>query len=310
MIYKVGIVGYGVVGKGIHRMFEHRVKSIYDPYVTWDSMRFASQFGYGAGALARVDDPDEDIEEELKKELYSKTRDFKYLDAVFVCVMTKEDADGHCDSTIVEEAVAWLTELNPNLLIIVKSALVPSEAERIKKEYSARLVVSPEYMGESKYFTPFWLYPDPKDAKMHDFHIFGGDSGDTSICVDLFIRVVGPHAKYYQTDVKTASLTKYMENSFFAAKVTFCNEWYDIAKTFGVDYNELRELWLADSRVSPMHTAVFPLDRGYGGKCFPKDVRAIVADSKEAGYAPELMETIDERNKVFREDSYELRGEG
>ena len=200
-MYKIGIVGYGYVGKGIHRLFGDWVKAIYDPY-------------------------------------YAKTSsesDFKGLDLVVICVPTNTAKDGwSCDASIVKKSVKWLMELDTTRpLILIKSAVVPSEVDRIKREYTARIVVSPEYMGEGKYFVPFWKYADPVEMKYHDFQIFGGDKEDTSACVDIFVKKMGPHVDYYQVDLKTAALCKYMENSWGAAKVTFANEWYEIAKAHG-----------------------------------------------------------------------------
>jgi UDP-glucose 6-dehydrogenase len=91
-----------------------------------------------------------------------------------------------------------------------------------------------------------------------------------------------------------------MENCFLALKVTFCNEFFDIAEQFGVDYNELRELWLLDPRIGRSHTFVMPDDRGFGGKCLPKDVSALVQSACAAGYAPQLMLAMLEANSRFR----------
>jgi len=273
-MYKIGIVGYGYVGKGMHRLFGDWVQAIYDPYTK--------------------------TPENIAKE----KRDFNYLDLAIVCVPTPTSSDGwSCDASIVEESVGWLTKVDPKLLILVKSAVVPSKIEAIQKKYKARIVISPEYLGEGNYFVPFWKYPDPKEVKMHSFQIFGGEKRDTSKCIDIFVKKMGPHVKFYQTDLKTAALCKYMENSWGAMKVTFANEWYDIAKAHGVDYNELRELWTADSRVEKMHTAVFPKSRGYGGKCFPKDVRAIIDDTEKKGYKAEIMRAVDRVNRKFKNEN-------
>jgi UDP-glucose 6-dehydrogenase len=91
-----------------------------------------------------------------------------------------------------------------------------------------------------------------------------------------------------------------MENAYLAMKVTFCNEFYDIATKFGVDYNEMRELWLQDPRMGRSHTFVFPDDRGYGGKCLPKDVNAIIQAAQAAGYAPQLLAAMADTNAGFR----------
>lgn len=286
-LYKVGIVGYGVVGKGIHRLFGESVRAIYDPYIGDADAEYASDLDYPYSEYKHTN-------------TFEDKKKFKDLDLIVVCVMTKENKDGTCDMSIVEETAEWVSKVNRKAIFLVKSTSLPNDLERIKKKYKLRLVFSPEYMGESKYFTPFWKYPDPFEMKYHEFQIFGGDPKDASECIDIFIRVMGPHVKFHITDIKTASLAKYMENTFFATKVTFCNEWYDIAKSYDVDYNELRDLWLLDSRISPMHTAVFPKDRGYGGKCYPKDLKAIVVDVEKVGYKAELLLSVNKVNKKIR----------
>lgn len=263
---KAGIVGYGVVGKGIHRVLKDDVVAIYDPN------------GY----------------DDKKK--------FKDLDLVVICVMTKENDDGSCDTSIVEESIDWVYAENPDAVILVKSAVVPSEIDRIYKKYSRtiRLVVSPEYMGESRYFTPEWKYPHPERMESHTWQVFGGFQRDTSFVVDVFKKHMGVDTVFFQTDLMTASLCKYMENSFFALKVTFCNEWFELAEAMGIDYNTLREAWLLDPRINKNHTLVFPDNRGYGGKCFPKDVKAIIKDAENYDCSMDLMKAVDERNKKFR----------
>jgi len=276
MKYRIGIVGFGYVGKGMHRLFEDWVEAIYDPHV-------------------------KTIKTTPDNIVLRHKASFADLDLAIICVPTNTAKDGwSCDTSIVESSVKWLAEVNPNLLILVKSTVAPSKIEGIKKKYKARLCCSPEYLGEGKYFVPFWKYPDPKEVKYHTFQIFGGDKKDTSECVDIFIKKMGPHIHFYQTDLKTAALAKFMENAWGSQKVIFCNEFYEIAKAFGVDYNELRELWAADSRVEKSHTAVFSKARGYSGKCFPKDIRAIVRDSEKAGYKPKLLREVIKSNNRIR----------
>jgi UDPglucose 6-dehydrogenase len=273
--YRVGICGFGVVGKGIYKLLKDDVKAIYDPYT------------------------------EVPDTVGSKKSDFSNMDLIVICVMTKELKDGSCDVSIVEDSIKWAHTMSPKAVILIKSAIVPGELKRISEEVSGtlgrlRLVCSPEYMGESKYFTPFWKYPDPTNMESHPWQVFGGEKEDTSLCVDIFKRRMSVDTMQLQTTLMTAALCKYAENTFFALKVTFCNEWYDIAKAYGVDYNELRECWLADTRINRNHTLVFPKDRGYGGKCFPKDVKAIINDAGKAGVDAELMKAVDKVNERIR----------
>lgn len=91
--------------------------------------------------------------------------------------------------------------------------------------------------------------------------IFGGELEVAGEVGEYFKRVLGAEARYEFVDSTTAELCKYMENAFLATKVTFCNEFYEIAKALGVNYDVLREMWLLDGRIGRSHTAVFKESR-------------------------------------------------
>lgn len=316
--YSIGIIGYGVVGRGIHRLFENWVKAIYDPFINAEQFEHAMDFDYDPlteedrlpldlgnqgpmEALKRMFQAGSSKYDKAIKRIKEDKNQFKNLDLVVISVPTNQRTDNMgADSSLVWDALDWLEDIGYQGTILIKSTTPPMVLKAMSKQYK-HVVFSPEYMGESAYFTPYWKYPDPVDMAKHSFQIFGGDTVDTSLCVDIFIRKMGPHVRFHQTDITTAGIVKYMENSFFATKVTFCNEFYNIAKHMGVDYNELRQLWLLDERVEPMHTAVFPKSRGYGGKCYPKDVRAIIQDAESAGYETKLLKAVDEVNNAFRQ---------
>jgi UDP-glucose 6-dehydrogenase len=82
--------------------------------------------------------------------------------------------------------------------------------------------------------------------------------------------------QFVTTSAAIAELSKYMINSFLAAKVSYVNQFYDIATNAGLDYEELRKVFLVDPRVGSTHTQVTS-ERGFGGKCFPKDLNGIIA---------------------------------
>ena len=107
---------------------------------------------------------------------------------------------------------------------------------------------------------------------------------------DIHIRVVS---------AKTAEMAKYMENSFFAVKVIFCNEFFDIAKAFGIDY-ELRETWLEDPRIGRSHTFVYRNNQGYGGACLPKDVNSIIYQADEKKVNCNLLKAVREKNNMYQ----------
>lgn len=216
-------------------------------------------------------------------------------DLAIICVPTPKNHDGSCNTSIVEEIVSWLK----TPLILIKSTVSPGTTTELKKRYKKRICFSPEYLGESSYYVPTWKYPDPKEVIHHDFMIIGGSPEDREEVINIFLPILGPDKVYYQVDEKTSELIKYMSNAWIASKVIFCNEFYEIAKKFNIDYNQLREGFLLDSRVERMHTAVFKDKRGFDGKCLPKDLKAIVDFSKKAGYEPKLIQQVIKSNQEF-----------
>ncbi len=131
------------------------------------------------------------------------------------------------------------------------------------------------------------------------FVVLGGTKEDNSRAADFYKHYYNAMVHFYLCDAVTAEVAKYMENSFYAVKVTFVNEFYDIAKAHGVNYDVLCEIWLADTRISRDHTLVYPDSRGFSGKCLPKDVNAIVKSSQRRGYEPLLLRAALEINKRF-----------
>lgn len=208
----------------------------------------------------------------------------------FVAVPTPPRVDGECDVSLVEDVVSWL---DTDYIVIVSTVAVGT-TERLARETGKRIVFQPEYGPGETPSHPF------NDLRNMSWLILGGERADTVAVADLYKTVYSADVTIAQTDARTAELAKYMENAFLALKVTFCNEFYDIAAALGVDYNELRELWLLDPRIGRSHTFVLPDQRGYGGKCLPKDVSAIVQTAVDLGCDPHLLTAMIEANERVR----------
>lgn len=254
----IAIIGLGYVGSAYQRLFPQAV--VYDP-----------------------------------ANGYKDKKTVNRCDLAIVCVPTPAADDGSCDTSLVEETVAWLK----TPVILIKSTVTPGTTRRLKRKYHKRICHSPEYIGEGKYYVAPWKYPHPTDVEHHTFVIIGGDRADRAAVIDAFLPRLGPDKVYFQTDETTSELIKYAENAWGATKVTFCNELYSIAEKLGVDYAELREGLLLDSRIERMHTAVFRHKRGFGGRCYPKDVSALVKFAEKAGYEPKLIKQVLASNEEF-----------
>jgi len=206
-----------------------------------------------------------------------------HCDLVFVCVPTPIGKDTvSCDVSIVEECVAWIT--GP---ICVRSTIPPGTVDRLAAATGKSITFSPEYLGEQ----PGHPWRNEGDC---GFLIVGGPSAACEFVVSTYASVTGLKLKSYCTTARTAELCKYMENCFLATKVAFVNQFFDIAAALNVDFSELRELWLADPRVGSSHSSV-TAERGFRGRCLPKDISALVAAMKPYGEAP-LVEAVMQYN--------------
>jgi UDPglucose 6-dehydrogenase len=209
--------------------------------------------------------------------------------------------NGRADLSAVEDTFTWLA----TPLMVLKSTVSVGTTTKLVAQYKLedRLVFSPEFIGEGGYPVPHWAgVPHPTDMNLHQTFIFGGSQIAIEKVLPFFTSVRGPFGEYRTTDPTTAELVKYMENAWIAAKVTFCNEFYDIAQSFGVSYNELRELWLTDGRVGASHTLVYPDRRGFDGKCIPKDTTEIYHAARARGAEPTLLRAVLETNDRIKKD--------
>lgn len=240
-------------------------------------------------AMVKLCGPDTVVYDPYKEELAGNKRRINDCDTVFVCVPTPMSADGSCDTSIVEEAVAWIQAP----LLIIRSTVAPGTTDRLCAKYHKHVVFQPEYLGE----TVAHVFGNMAER---EFVVLGGTPEAVSRATDFYQNYYNSYVRFYTSDAMTAELCKYMENAFYAMKVTFVNEFYDIARAHGADYHLLRELWLADTRISRDHTFVYPDNRGFSGKCLPKDCNAIVHSSRQRGYEPEFMAACLKINDKFQ----------
>ncbi|TCC36316.1 hypothetical protein [Kribbella speibonae] len=220
---------------------------------------------------------------------YARSKEF---DAVFLCLPTPQSETGEADITAIEKTLGSMQAD----LFVLKSTVPPGTVDALSEKYGARIVFWPEYIGESKYANPYF----PTEIADEPFAIIGGEATLRSRLIDILIPVMGPTVRYHQCSALEAELAKYAENTFFATKVTFCYEFAHICGAFGADWHAVREAWLCDPRINPMHTAVFRDDPGFGGKCLPKDLAAILHSSETAGYFPVQLRATQAANAIIR----------
>ena len=216
-----------------------------------------------------------------KYEEYSIKSEDRF-DFSFICVPTDQREDGSCDTSIVNHVIK---ECNADV-IVLKSTVPVGSTEIYASYYHKNIVFSPEYYG-----TTLHSYSEC------NFLILGGDIKNCSKVAQLYYKVKPSNFRIVFTNASAAELAKYMENCFLGLKVTFCNEFADVAQAYGVEYEELRELFVLDERVGQSHTYIYKDQPYYDSHCLNKDIPAFIYAAKDEGVEPELMEKVMEINQ-------------
>lgn len=191
-------------------------------------------------------------------------KDAGKYDLAFICVDTPMQEDGSCDLSQVKTAIG---ETDADI-IVLRSTVLPGTTDQLIKDTGKDIVFCPEFYGVTQH----------SDMSKFDFSftILGGNKESCNKVVQALLSVYDARHRFNITDTKTAELVKYMENTFLAAKVSLCIQFWEIAQQIGVNYAELRELLLNDPRINRAHTFVYDEHPYWESHCFDKDLLALV----------------------------------
>lgn len=262
----IGIIGFGIVGQALAYGFSQ--PEIADKY----HIKYYDKFKESS----RLEDVVEDSE------------------FIFICLPTpmKSDESG-IDLSMIESSIAEITPKTngTNKVIVIKSTVVPGTTASFEKKYpKSNFCFNPEFLTEANYLDDF---------VNADRTIVGANNDLTSRRVIALFRQRFPHQKIFQTDTTTAEMVKYMANAFLSTKVIFANEMFNICQALGIKYEEVKEMVAADKRIGHSHMDVTTA-RGFGGKCFPKDIVALIGRAEALKVEPKLLETVWNINKKIR----------
>ena len=228
-----------------------------------------------------------DVVDKYKPECVTKDPD-KHYHVAIICVDTPySETGGCCDITEVENAIRE----NDADIYVIKSTILPGTTDMLCEKTNKEIIFSPEYYGNTQHCNNFDFA----------FVILGGRRSACAQVVQLLQHIYDARCSFHMTDAKTAELAKYMENSYLATKVSFCNQFWNIAQEIGVDYEELRELFVLDPRVNPSHTFVYDETPFWNSHCLNKDVRA-VAEKYDAALLKSIIE-FNEAQKTKKEQN-------
>ena len=215
----------------------------------------------------------------------------------FIAVPTPSKEDGSCDLSYVEAAAKQIARQMDRYCIIVNKSTVPVGTASfvssvIQKELSSRqmqisfdVVSNPEFLKEGAAV---------KDCLYPDRVVIGADSVKAT---ELLKEIYAPFNLSAQQilcmDIRSAEMAKYAANAMLATRISFMNEMAQICKQVGANVNEVRRGIGSDSRIG--HHFLYP-GVGYGGSCFPKDIRALISIAEHAGIDPLLLKATDAVN--------------
>ena len=220
-------------------------------------------------------------------------------ETIFVCLPTPMDLDGRCNVSIVESVLTDIDLLADNLevkrTIVIKSTIPPGATDKWNHKYdSLNIVFNPEFLTERNAVD---------DYENQSRIILGGPRPTTTEVKTIFSKVF-PNAHIIKTDSTHAEMVKYLTNSFLATKVSFANEMYQICEGVGVDYDKVIEYATQDDRLGTSHWNVPGPDGdfGYGGHCFPKDVKALMVVAEDMDIIPLMLAATDVKNNEVRKN--------
>ncbi|GAA4268728.1 UDP-glucose dehydrogenase family protein [Hyunsoonleella aestuarii] len=209
-------------------------------------------------------------------------------DIIFLALPTPEDEDGSADLSYVLGAAQEIGKLLKNYKVIVDKSTVPvGTSEKVRHVISSvtdvefDVVSNPEFLREGFAVDDF-LKPE---------RIVIGSNSDkaTALMEKLYKPFVRSGNPIIVMDEKSAELTKYAANSFLATKITFMNEIANFCEKVGADVDKVRAGMGTDSRIGKRF--LFP-GIGYGGSCFPKDVKALYKSGKDEGYEFDILNAV------------------
>lgn len=217
----------------------------------------------------------------------------KQSEVCFIAVGTPQGEDGSADlQYVMQVAEAIAKSINGYKVIVNKSTVPVGTAEKVTEiikqytNYPFDVVSNPEFLKQGNAVDDF-LHPD---------RVIIGSNSDkaTRIMQDIYASFFRTGNRVIVMDVKSAEMTKYASNSFLATKISFMNEIANLCEKVGADAEMVRVGMSTDTRIG--NKFLFP-GLGYGGSCFPKDVKALIKTGIDNGVDMSIIKSADATNK-------------
>jgi len=256
----IGIIGFGIVGKAVEYGFRGGDNKI----------KYYDKYKESDGLKDVVD----------------------FSEFIFVCLPTPYK-DNRIDLSIMDENIKEIAGFikGTEKIVVIKSSVVPGTTRNYANLYKdCNFSFNPEFLTEANYL---------EDFVNSDRIVIGADNDKIRLRVTDLYRDRFPYTEIFLTDLTSAEMVKYMANCFLATKVIFANEVYDLCLKLGINYDEVKKMVAADKRVGKSHLDVTTV-RGFGGKCFPKDIVALIGLFEDLGVDSSLLNAVWNKNLRIR----------
>ncbi len=221
----------------------------------------------------------------------------KDVHLAFICVGTPSSADGSCDLSYVEKVAGDIGRFMTKELIVVDKSTVPvGTADKVRAIIEQALVLRQTSIGFEVVSNPEFLKEgDAISDFMKPDRVVIGTSCEKAAAVmrELYAPFARNREKIIVMGVRSAEMTKYAANCMLATKISFINEIATICEKVGADVRDVRTGIGSDSRIG--YQFIYP-GVGYGGSCFPKDVKALIHTACKAAVVPELLNAVESVN--------------
>lgn len=222
-------------------------------------------------------------------------------DIVFIAVGTPPDEDGSADLQHVLDVARTIgRHMNATKIVITKSTVPVGTAEMVRKTIAAEtstpfhVCSNPEFLKEGNAVEDF-MKPDRV--------IVGVDSRDAAdVLSELYAPFVRTGNPVLFMDIPSAEITKYAANAMLASRISFMNQIAELCESVGADVTLVRKGIGSDSRIGPAF--LFP-GPGYGGSCFPKDVKALIRSGDEHGVSLDVLKAVEAANRRQKQRAFE-----
>lgn len=216
----------------------------------------------------------------------------RHGDVIFIAVGTPPGEDGSADlQHVLDVATTIGTHLDRFKVIVTKSTVPVGTAEKVRTATRAAtsgdfaVASNPEFLKEGAAIDDF-MKPDRVVLGVDDLRA-------EELLRELYSPFVRSGSPILFMDIPSAEVTKYAANAMLATRISFMNQVADLCERVGADVFAVRKGIASDSRIGP--SFLFP-GPGYGGSCFPKDVKALVHTARSAGMDPDLFEAVEAVN--------------